>query len=78
MNKEAAEFLEVAADMYGVDCDVRDDYVGRGPTKPQHAVVTHDPLDLMAAGIRHAADTGEAPEMEGLRTDSMGLRTVVY
>jgi hypothetical protein len=82
MTKEAAEIL---AECSEAECNVRDDYSGRGMYgKVVHAVSFDSTDDLHTALLEAGFKLGEESnydlleELKGLGSDGMGLGIVVY
>jgi hypothetical protein len=92
MTKEMAEFLQAASENAGNECDIREDYSGRGMYgKTTHGVVVDSVTQLLADVIQHVRenigetedgtltwDGGEIPDPDSFRTDNMAMQTIVY
>ena len=92
MTKEFATFLANVSGEMGHDCELREDYSGRGMMgKTTHAVVVDDVGELMCDVIDyikqniHADGTAtptyegiDIPETEILRRDNCACQTILY
>jgi hypothetical protein len=91
MTKEFANFLQLAAAENGHDCEIREDYSGRGMMgNTTHAVIVDDVGDLMCDVIDYIKQNmteGDAittydghplPDTECLRRDNCARQTILY
>lgn len=84
MTKEQANFLVETIENSGNEAEIRDDYSGRGMFgKSTYGVVTKiNPANLLGVALTHIKDSldciEDIPDFGDLRTDSMGLSTIIY
>jgi hypothetical protein len=86
VTKEQAEFLAEACEASGVECDIHDDYSGRGMYgKTTYAVVVNNPLQLLGAVVAYVKaiwdageDLSEVPALDRLEEDVMGRDVIIY
>jgi len=93
MTKEMAEFLKEASENAGNECDIREDYSGRGMYgQTTHGVVVDSAAQLLADVIQLVRGNiygdedkgemiwngGEIPDAESFRTDNMANQTIIY
>ncbi len=91
MTKEFANFLANVSGEMGHDCELREDYSGRGMNgRTTHAVVVDDPLELMCDVMDYIKQNmceGDAittydgmaiPDPDVLRRDNMANQTILY
>lgn len=83
MQLEAAQFLIDAANYAGIEAEIYENYSGRGMRGESTAgVVVENPIALLGAAIEYAAE-GDDRDLSGwdlhkLKTDSMGLSSILY
>ena len=92
MTKEMAEFLKSASEHAGNECDVHEEYSGRGMYgKTTHGVVVDsmsqllsDVIDYVRANIGEAEDGtlmwdgGVIPAPDSFLSDNMATQIIVY
>jgi hypothetical protein len=84
MTEEQAHFIQDAMYSEGYDCEVRDDYSGRGMYgRSCHGVVVDSPDYILSAIVNHmkqmdTSELDEVPEVDSFRTDNMGMSYIVY
>jgi hypothetical protein len=84
MTEEQANFINNAMCDEGCDCEIRDDYSGRGMGGNScHAVVVDSFGDILPAIVNSMKEMTEeelkaVPNVGNFRTDNMGYSTVVY
>lgn len=91
MNKEVAMLLKDACDDNGVECEVRDDYIGRCRNEACYGIVVDNPLVVIESLVEYITvnvgegENGEAQwngkilERSGaLSMDGMGKQVIIY
>ena len=82
MDRDAAIAINDALQNDGYDSYIYDDYSGRGMYgATTTGVVINDggPQDVLAACVNNASDIAEADvDVDGFRTDNMGLGYIIY
>lgn len=83
MTKEHAEFFQKALDYCGEECEIKEDYSGRGMFgKTTYGIVFAGPTILMESVLTYIKETEveyeDIPDLASLRSDNMGMSIIWY
>jgi len=83
MTKEHAQFFKSALEYDGEECDLREDYSGRGMMGKQTCgIVFSGPTILMASVLTYIKENeiphSQIPDLEIIKVDNMGMDVIWY